>query len=100
MEDNEASDPNTPLPSDEELEAMVGELLEAGSPEEMAREVLKAGLVPAVQTIVNLSQTGHSERIKLDAAKYVVERNLGKETLGGDIWDALLKEFSGGTDKK
>jgi len=96
--DNEPT-PEPRIPTDAELEEIVEGVLLTGTEEEQAKQIFKSGLVPAVRTIVSLSTLGNSERIRLEAAKIVVDRNLGKETLGGDLWDNLLREFSGGTEE-
>ena len=62
--------------------------------EDVAKRVLREGLVPAAVTVVHLAQFGNSERIKLEASKIVIERNMGKG--GGelsDTWEKLFQEL-------
>jgi hypothetical protein len=66
------------------------------SPEEAAKQMFLEGLVPATQTLVNLAINGNTEKVRLEASRYIVERNLGKlvERLPiGDMWEQLLKEI-------
>lgn len=53
------------------------EILEE-TPESMAVKVFRRGLVPAALQIVEIAQKATSDRVRLAAAQYVVERNLGK----------------------
>ena len=90
-------DPNDPthIPTAEEL----GEIVFGPSPSEIAaaRRLLREALVPAVQSIIDLAAYGKAERIRLDAAKYITERNLGKVadklSIGSD-WIELLGEIT------
>lgn len=62
--------------------------------EELAKRLLKEALPRAAMSIAHLSAHSNNERIRLDAAKYIVERNMGK--LGeygnteGDPWSEFL----------
>jgi len=63
----------------------------------VARTIFREGLVPATQSIVHMAAFASNDRIRLDAAKYVVERNLGKvaEKLAlGDVWEKLLADVT------
>ena len=62
-----------------------------------ARKIFREGLVPATQSIVHLAAFSKNDRIRLDASKYVVERNLGKvaEKLAmGDVWEKLFSDIA------
>lgn len=53
-------------------------------PISIAEKGLKQGLVPAVQSIVQLSQHAANEAIRLRASQYIVDRNLGTIFKGVD----------------
>lgn len=65
------------------------------TPEEMAERILKENLPIAAQSVVQLAVHSKSERIRLDAARYVIERNLGRVEVGRQLeaasnpWDDL-----------
>jgi hypothetical protein len=66
------------------------------NPEDAAKELLRENLVPAVQEVVNLAAYAKNERIRFEASKYVLERNLGKladKLPIGDMWDTLFAEI-------
>lgn len=86
------------FPTPEDVSEVVNGFRPSENPEQAAKELLQQGLVPAVQQLVSLAQFGESERIRLQASQYVIERNLGKladrQPLG-DMWDELFKELEG-----
>ncbi|MEO7397049.1 MAG: hypothetical protein ABIW84_00640 [Ilumatobacteraceae bacterium] len=45
---------------------------------DQAERLFRQNLVPAVQSIVNIALYSDKERLRLQAATYVVERNLGR----------------------
>src|SRR5580765_602566 len=64
---------------------------------EAARKIFREGLVPATQSIAHLATFSKNDRIRLEASKYVVERNLGKvaEKLAmGDVWEKLFSDIA------
>lgn len=90
-------------------------VIEVGdNPEKAMLEMFRQGGPDAVATIIETArgQYNHSDRstalqakLDFDAAKYVVERVLGKpREQVGDTWedsiDRLLKDVEGGHDKK
>jgi len=87
-----------PDPQDAELEALRDIVFGPSSSEaETARRMFAEGLVPAVESIVHLAAFSKNDRIRLDAAKYVTERNLGKvaDKLGlGEVWTDLFNEIT------
>lgn len=67
--------------TDEEIQALNAERDVFGIDEEMqAEKILKEHLVPAIHSIGKLSRTASSETVRLNAAKYIIDRNLGKIT--------------------
>jgi hypothetical protein len=65
------------------------------SEEVIARRIFRENLVQATQAICHLATYGLNEKIRLDAAKYVVERGLGRlgEDAGNeDPFETLLAE--------
>jgi hypothetical protein len=85
--------------SDAEVEAMTleGQLYAGETVEQHTRRVFQENAVRAAQEIVNLSQWATSERVRLDAAKYVTERVIGpvgKEAEGEEAapWEDLYKD--------
>lgn len=63
------------------------------SPEELAHRLLKENAAMAVLSLVHASQHGRTERIRVDASKYIVDRTLGKigdENTGNDTLADLL----------
>jgi hypothetical protein len=66
--------------------------------EQQAIRILKENLPTVVHSIVKLARTAQSETVRLSAAKYVVDRNLGRITdpdTGDD--DMLRKVLEGVT---
>lgn len=98
MDNNEKAVPAGGVPrfADEPYANMPVSEIISDNPEDCAREIFKEGLVGAAGEIVHLSHHGDSERIRLEASKYVVERNLGKITGGdaSDTWDNLLRDIT------
>jgi len=90
----EPSGEHTPT-ADEAFEVVHG-YKPSESPEEMAKMILQENLIPSVNTLVHLAVYAESDRIRLEAARYVIERNLGKLTDRlplGDMWEQLFKEI-------
>lgn len=81
-------------PSNSDLERMVDP---SASEEELSRRIFREGLVDASQSIVHIACYGSSDSVKLAAAKYVVERNLGPIVTGKDgdkdKWDDLMEHI-------
>jgi sensor histidine kinase regulating citrate/malate metabolism len=59
----------------------------AETEEQLARRLLKENVPQAVLAIIHTSQHGTSERVRLDASKYIVERVLGK--VGDDAYGEI-----------
>jgi len=70
---------------DEELSALTMEraVNPDESSEDQARRLLKENVASAVLGVVHTSMHGSSDRIRLDAQKYIIDRVLGK--IGEDI---------------
>jgi hypothetical protein len=68
------------------------------TPEQMAERIFRENLIGAASAIVHTAIHATNDRTRLDAAKYVVERNLGKigDTQEGveDPLMQLIKEMS------
>jgi hypothetical protein len=83
---------------DARLEDLAKELaVSDGDQEQAALRVFQENLALAAQAITHIALYGGAERVRLEAAKYVVERNLGRlqdvdPQSATDPWDALLKE--------
>jgi hypothetical protein len=82
------------------LTALADEInLSDGNETEAAKRIFKESAVLAAQAICHIAVYDDNSRVRLDAAKYVVERNLGKlgDPTGGneseDIFDVLLKDI-------
>jgi hypothetical protein len=69
-------------PTNSDLERMLNP---SESEEEAAKRIFKEGLVPAAQAIVRIASYGTSESVQLNAAKYVIDRNLGPLALVGKV---------------
>ena len=86
--------------SDAELEALRAERSvmdgEAGY-EAQARRLFRENAPMAVQGIVKIAQYGTSDRVRLDAQKYIVDRVLGKvgDDAYGDAKDPLTQFLEG-----
>jgi hypothetical protein len=73
------------------LAALAGERDLAGEDKSMtqvAETLLEENLPQAVLAIVHMSQHSPNERIRLNAAQYIVDRNLGKITDQGMVGDS------------
>jgi hypothetical protein len=74
-----------------------GAIIEAiGDSAKMAREMFREALIPAVKSIVDLATFDSNSKLRFEAAKYVVERNLGKvadKLQMGTMWDELFSEI-------
>lgn len=82
------------IPAEQELAEIV--FGPSSSELQAANQIFREGLVPAAQSIVHTAAYGSTERIKFEAAKYVVERNLGKVTeklANKDQWQDLLADI-------
>lgn len=88
-----------PWNPDDKLTSLAEEIhLSDGSETEAAKRIFKESAVLAAHAICHIAVYDENSRIRLDAAKYVVERNLGKlgDPTGGndsdDLFDNLLKD--------
>jgi len=84
------------IPTDEEMFAALHGYKPSESPEEAAKQILKDGLVSGAQTLVQLAENGSTERVRLEASKYVLEWNLGKpvgQSGLSDPWKELLGDI-------
>lgn len=59
--------------------------------EERTLRIFRENAAFAAQSIVALSRRSDSERVRLDASKYVVERVLGRIDDGGAVADPIEK---------
>lgn len=67
--------------------------------EQMARRIFRQALPAAASSIVDIAMNSQNDRTKLDASKYIVERNLGK--VGDDaafVGDNALAELVKGLE--
>lgn len=79
MEEPEYEGPTSKWNAEEALKGLVFEAaLNGESEQETAGRVFRENLPLAAQAIVHVARYASNERIRLDAAKYVVERNLGR----------------------
>lgn len=63
----------------EDLAALKAEVDTFGEEESaLAERLLRENLPMATMSIVKIAQSGSTDRVRLDAAKYIVERNLGR----------------------
>lgn len=77
----------------EDLEILKSEQDIFGEQDEKAtaERLFREGLPLATLSIIRLSQSAQSDRTRLDAAKYVVERNLGRiQDLNTGVEDPLM----------
>jgi len=84
------------IPTDEEMFATLHGYKPSESPEEAAKQILKDGLVSAAQQLIHLAENGTTERVRLEAAKYTLEWNLGKpvgQSGLSDPWKELLGDI-------
>lgn len=92
-------DANSPWVTEEDIKALEMERDVLGDDyEQQSLRILKENLPVVVNSIVKLARTASSETVRLNAAKYVVDRNLGKIT-EPDMTeeDILLKVYEGVT---
>lgn len=72
-------DPNAAPLTRADLDALVCDAQRAGQTDtQYANTIFKRGVLGAAQTIVELAVAGTSERIKYQAATYVVDRVMGR----------------------
>ena len=65
--------------TDEEIQALNAERDVMGTTIEMqAESILKENLPQIVQSVVKLARSAQSETVRLGAAKYIIDRNLGR----------------------
>ena len=60
---------------------------------EQAERILKENLPAVTHSIIKLARSASSETVRLNAAKYVMDRNLGKITEPQTDEDDVLKEL-------
>jgi hypothetical protein len=72
--------PSTPWDADEAIEALAMERSVDPSLTEvdLARKILLENLPAAVQGLVHIAIHGGNESLRLNAQKYIIERNMGK----------------------
>lgn len=77
---NEPDDSKNPFDvTDEDLVSLKAEVDTFGEEESaLAERLLRENLPMAAMSIVKIAQKGSTDRVRLDAAKYIVERNLGR----------------------
>lgn len=69
--------------------------------EQMARRIFREALPTAARAIADISRDSTNDRTRLDASKYIVERNLGK--VGDDaahVGDNALAKFAAGIEEE
>lgn len=72
-------DPSTDKITRSDLDALIIDAQRLGQPDtKYAQTIFKQGVLGAARTIVDLALAGSSERIRFQAATYVVERVLGR----------------------
>lgn len=82
--------------SDEEIKALADEREIFGTDlEQQAEEILKQNLPAIVQSVVKLARSAQSETVRLNAGKYVIDRNLGRISDPDPEGEDVLKEFLG-----
>jgi len=88
-----------------QLDETITALSEEWNPEhedldEVAKKVLRKGLVPSIQSIVDVAMHSSDEKQRMIAARYVVDRNLGPLTSANpltraeDPLEALFRKSS------
>jgi len=74
----------------------------AGSPEDGANMIFRAGVMDAATTIVEMARGNDGDKITLTAAQYVVDRVLGRITVdgngSGDPWARLIDNIQSGKE--
>ncbi len=79
--------------TEEDVKALEMERDILGDDEEtQAIRILKENLPTVVHAVVKLARTAQSETVRLNAAKYVIDRNLGKITEPDLGEDDILRE--------
>jgi len=101
---NQPNKPSKDWDSDEALSNLTMEraVHPTESEEDLARRVFLESLPIAALTIAHAAQHSGNERIRLDAAKYIVERNLGKigdDPDAGGALERLMKELANNDSK-
>jgi hypothetical protein len=98
MTDNDENTPETHV-TDEELAALrqEREVFTDESLEAQSRRLLRESAPLAVTTVVNIARSGGSDRVRLDASKYLLDRVLGKvgDDAFGDELDPLTAFVKG-----
>lgn len=62
---------------------------EGETEESIAKRLFRENLIQATQAICHLAVYGLNEKLRFDAAKYVVERNLGPAGYDGGVRDPI-----------
>ena len=86
----------SPLPTNENLHALVHMPAKTPmlNPEEAAREMLRNRAQYAAMTVCDIAEAGTpADKVKLDAAKYVLDRVLGKVGMAGTQDEIVTKYF-------
>ena len=84
--------------TDSDIEALAMERsLTEETEAQHAKRIFREHLVPAALSIAHLAVFGTNDKLRLDAAKYVVERNLGRiqddpPKQDDDPYEALIRE--------
>lgn len=77
-------DSEAPPVSDEDLKALEDErALMSETFEDMGRRLIKESLPVAIRVITDMAAKGGTDTIRLKAAQYIVDRNLGPVAAGG-----------------
>lgn len=83
------SDPSRAWVTEDELAALAEERETlAMTPEEQAEKILEENLIPSIHSLGKMARSAQSETVRMNAAKYIIDRNLGK------ITDAKPKEVT------
>lgn len=92
--DPTTDDVNDPWVSDDDVNALSEERDVMGYDEtEQAERIFKENLPAVAQAVVKLSRSAQSETVRLNAAKYVIDRNLGKITEPVSTEESPTEEF-------
>lgn len=83
--------------TEEDLRSLVDEsrILDDGNLATTASRILREQLPNAILSISKIARTSSNERLKLDAAKYIVDRNLGRIGDGGTVTNDPLAKLLG-----
>ena len=97
--DPSQSSHETPWVTDEDIKALELERDVLGDDYvQQSERILLENLPVVVNSVVKLARTASSETVRLNAAKYVIDRNLGKITEPDTAEeDILMKVFEGVT---